>query len=357
MTARSFGQVRSRRAHVLRGVSLAIAGAIGIAIVGIAPLPAHATPQPSTAHDAAALMAARAHELEAVTEQFNTARVELGAQQAAAKEAADTLAQAQASLATARAQVRGIARSAFTSGGNTALQALLTSGSKDDFIERMSALDLVTSHQTAILEQAATAQQTAAQASADAQQATAKAQATYDAVLSQQKRLQAQITQYQALFNRLSAQERQAAISYGEGAGRASRAERTAPAAPVGPVVAGSRAAQIAVDTALAQRGKPYVWAAAGPSTFDCSGLVLYAYAAAGISLPHSSAMQARMGRPVSRSELQPGDLIGYYSPVSHIALYIGNGQVVQAPTAGDVVKISNMDSIGNITAMRRLAG
>ena len=73
--------------------------------------------------------------------------------------------------------------------------------------------------------------------------------------------------------------------------------------------MANSQAAQVAVDTALAQRGKPYVWAAEGPGSFDCSGLVLYAYAAAGINLPHSSAMQSQMGTQVSRSELQPGDL------------------------------------------------
>ena len=67
--------------------------------------------------------------------------------------------------------------------------------------------------------------------------------------------------------------------------------------APSGPIVASSQAAQIAVDTALAQRGKPYVWAAAGPGSFDCSGLVEYAYGAAGIGLPHSSLMQSQMGR------------------------------------------------------------
>jgi cell wall-associated NlpC family hydrolase len=109
------------------------------------------------------------------------------------------------------------------------------------------------------------------------------------------------------------------------------------------------------VRTALAQQGKPYVWAAAGPSSFDCSGLVQYAYAAAGISLPHSSGAQARMGTAVTRAQLQPGDLIAFYSPVSHIGIYIGNGQMVHAPTSGDVVKVASIDVMGSITAMRRL--
>jgi cell wall-associated NlpC family hydrolase len=126
-------------------------------------------------------------------------------------------------------------------------------------------------------------------------------------------------------------------------------------AAPVAPVVAQTAAAQVAVNTALAQQGKPYVWAAAGPSSFDCSGLVQYAYKAAGISLPHSSGAQASMGTAVTRAQLQPGDLIAFYSPVSHIGIYIGNGQMVHAPTSGDVVKVASIDAMGAITAMRRL--
>ena len=107
----------------------------------------------------------------------------------------------------------------------------------------------------------------------------------------------------------------------------------------------------------MAQRGKPYEWAAGGPASFDCSGLTSYAYASAGIDLPHSSRMQAQMGRAVTRGELQPGDLIAFYSPVSHIGIYIGNGQMVHAPTSGDVVKVSTVDTMGSITAMRRLVG
>jgi cell wall-associated NlpC family hydrolase len=121
--------------------------------------------------------------------------------------------------------------------------------------------------------------------------------------------------------------------------------------------VADSAAAQTAVDTAMAQRGKPYVWAAAGPGSFDCSGLMMYAYKAAGISLPHSSLQQSKMGQAVSRSELKPGDLIFFYSPVSHVGMYIGNGQMVHAPTSGDVVKVAGIDAVGGITAMRRIAG
>jgi peptidoglycan DL-endopeptidase CwlO len=98
------------------------------------------------------------------------------------------------------------------------------------------------------------------------------------------------------------------------------------------------------------------VWAAAGPDAFDCSGLTQYAYAAAGVSLPHSSSMQSQMGTPVSRSELQPGDLVFFYSPVSHVGMYIGNGQMVHASTSGQPVQVASLDSMGSFSGARRVA-
>jgi cell wall-associated NlpC family hydrolase len=129
-----------------------------------------------------------------------------------------------------------------------------------------------------------------------------------------------------------------------------------APAATaVAPVAAPTAAAQVAVDTALAQLGDPYVWAGAGPNTFDCSGLTQYAYGAAGVSLPHSSRMQSQMGVPVSVANLQPGDLVFFYSPVGHVGMYIGNGQMVHSPTRGDVVKVTNLAHMPGLSAARRL--
>ena len=129
-----------------------------------------------------------------------------------------------------------------------------------------------------------------------------------------------------------------------------------APAATVAaPVAAPTAAAQVAVDTALAQLGDPYVWAGAGPDVFDCSGLTQHAYGAAGVYLPHSSNMQSGMGVPVAVTDLQPGDLLFFYSPVSHVGMYIGNGQMVHAPTAGDVVKVVDLAYMPGLTAARRL--
>jgi cell wall-associated NlpC family hydrolase len=96
------------------------------------------------------------------------------------------------------------------------------------------------------------------------------------------------------------------------------------------------------VGVAMAQLGKPYVWAASGPDGFDCSGLVAYAFAQMGVSLPHSSYALAGMGAPVSRDQLQPGDLV-FFDGNGHVGIYIGGGQFVHAPHTGDVVKISSL--------------
>ncbi|WP_369135070.1 C40 family peptidase [Modestobacter sp. I12A-02662] len=346
----------ARRRATPRRVLLTLLAAGAVALT---PLPALA--DPTTSGEAATLVAEKAHELEVVTEKFNDAREELKAQQAAADEAAAQVEAAEAALTTARDSVRQVARSAYTGEQLSTLEAMLSSSSSDELMDRVGTLDVIADHNTEVLAAAQAADDTARQAQDAAAEAAADAQAQVDRVAAQQDDLNEQIADYQAQYERLDAAE--------QAASRAD-AERhpTTPALPPGaapapgtppapPVVGGSGAAQAAVSTAMAQIGDPYVWAAAGPNSFDCSGLVQYAYAAAGIPLPHSSKGQASMGRAVSRGDLQPGDVLAFYSPVSHVGIYIGNGQMVHAPTSGSSVKVVSIDYMGQITAMRRLAG
>lgn len=96
----------------------------------------------------------------------------------------------------------------------------------------------------------------------------------------------------------------------------------------------------IAVRAALTRLGDPYVWAAAGPHAFDCSGLVVWAFQQAGVALPHSSQALADGGTPVALNRMQPGDVITYYSDASHVGLYVGNGKMVHASTYGVPVAV-----------------
>jgi cell wall-associated NlpC family hydrolase len=132
-------------------------------------------------------------------------------------------------------------------------------------------------------------------------------------------------------------------------------AAEPAPATSSSSATAPSAAAQTAVDTARAQVGKAYGYGAAGPDSFDCSGLTQYAYRAAGIELPHSSRSQSEMGTPVERADLQPGDLVFFYDPVGHVGIYVGDGQMVDAGSEQTGVSQRTVDMEGYNFA-RRLA-
>ncbi|WP_448623940.1 NlpC/P60 family protein [Geodermatophilus sp. URMC 64] len=321
-------------------------------------LPGTATAEPgraTTPEQAAQLVADASHQLEVVQERVNTAREELEQQQDAAEAADEAAEEAQQQLEELEGQIREIARSAYTTGGDdvTTLNALLTSDSADDFVSSLGTLNAIAGHTNQVVDQVSEAADAAEAARVDADEAAAKAQRTLDGIEAQEADLKSQIADFQEQYDRLSAAQRQqVAESHG---GQAVAAAAVAPAAAPAPAGGGSAAAQTAVNTALAQVGDPYVWGAGGPNSFDCSGLTQYAYAAAGISLPHSSSMQSRMGTPVSRSELQPGDLIFFYSPVSHVAMYIGNGQMVHASTSGQPVKVVSVDAMPGYNSARRI--
>jgi cell wall-associated NlpC family hydrolase len=108
----------------------------------------------------------------------------------------------------------------------------------------------------------------------------------------------------------------------------------------------GSAKGQAALAWARKQLGKPYVFGATGPSSFDCSGLTLGAWKAAGVSINRTSQAQFRNGRAVSKSDLQPGDLVFYYGGISHVALYVGNGTIIHAPHPGSNVRYAKLDSM-----------
>jgi cell wall-associated NlpC family hydrolase len=142
-----------------------------------------------------------------------------------------------------------------------------------------------------------------------------------------------------------------------------------APAAltlPVAPVVqiaplasaalaapAASSASATAVSSAMSKIGAPYRWGATGPNAFDCSGLVTWAFKNAGVSLPRTSRAMSQVGTPVAKSDLRPGDLVFFYQPVSHVAIYIGGGKVVHASSTKSPVKVSDLSGMKFNSARR----
>ena len=164
---------------------------------------------------------------------------------------------------------------------------------------------------------------------ADLEQKLAEEQKTVDAKLAEAKEL----------LSRLEAEERERMMT--------SRSTTRLPD------VAASGRAGAAVQFALAQVGDAYSYGAAGPDAYDCSGLTMAAWAAAGVSLPHSSSAQYGSGPHVAASALQPGDLVFYYSPISHVGMYIGNGQIVHAANPSTGVQVAGLYSMPYSGAVR----
>jgi cell wall-associated NlpC family hydrolase len=342
---------RTRSGHLGWLRSGLLLGATAALTLTVLPGTAGAVPgEATTAAQAAEMVADAGHQLEVVTEELNEAKVVLERQQAAVQSAQQAAAEAQSQLDALDGQIRQLARSAYTSEGFSRIDVLLTSGSADELLHQMSTLDAIAGHTTDAITEVALAADEAESAQAAADAAVAEAQQQVDEITAKQSDLETKIADYKRQYAALSAPQQEAVSRAHSGV--------AAPAAavPTG-VVAPSGAAQVAVDTALAQVGDPYVWGAGGPNAFDCSGLTQYAYSAAGVSLPHSSRSQSTMGRSVSVSELQPGDLLFYYSPTSHVAMYVGNGQMVHASTSGKPVMVVSFDSMSGFTHARRIAG
>ncbi|AWI33100.1 NlpC/P60 family protein [Streptomyces sp. ICN441] len=154
----------------------------------------------------------------------------------------------------------------------------------------------------------------------------------------------------EALLARLSAEER--AAYAGRGDVPAERADRDALRGAPAVAAPNPRAAQ-AVAYAYGALGKPYVWGATGPSAFDCSGLTQAAWRSAGVALPRTTYTQINAGQRVSRSQLAPGDLVFFYSGVSHVGLYIGGGRMIHAPRPGAPVRIAPIDQMPYAGATR----
>jgi peptidoglycan DL-endopeptidase CwlO len=127
---------------------------------------------------------------------------------------------------------------------------------------------------------------------------------------------------------------------------------RSSPTTPTVDVPVSGRAAA-AVHFAMAQIGKPYVYGAAGPSAYDCSGLTMAAWGSAGVGLPHSSSAQYGSGTHISESQLQPGDLVFYYSPISHVGMYIGHGMIVNAENPSAGIRVTGLHSMPYVGAVR----
>ena len=277
-------------------------------------------------------------QLDAVDQQYAQSAADLATAKARLDLVNRRLGQAQRSFQTARAAVAQIASAAYQQGDTNSALAILASDNPQAVLDRASVLSHLSSDRRAQLG----AFLAAATALRDSQQQQQRTTAAITQLrkqrAAQKQRLQQLVATNQAALNKLTPPS---ATSGGSGA--------TAP-------VAGTGAARLAVAYALSKVGDPYVWGATGPNTFDCSGLVMQAWAAAGIQIPRTTYDQWAALPHIPASAIRPGDL-AFFDAQGHVAMYIGNGKYVDAPQPGqnvEVVSVSDSWYASNLDGYAR---
>ncbi len=274
-------------------------------------------------------------QMNAVVEQYNAVQERLGAAQQSRAQLRRRLAADQAELRGLQARIGRFAAAAYRQGGMPSpVMALLGAEDPAQSLARAQSLDVIGHHQADLIEQMRSVRHRVADAEDGARRAVEAAKALQREAAAKKGRIEQMLQAQRAELARLQASQR--ARYFAERAQEASswaalRGSYTGPA---------SGRAGAAVRFAYDQLGKPYVYGAAGPNSYDCSGLTMRAWEAGGVSLPHNAEMQQQSTRSVSPSDIQPGDLVFFGSPAYHVGIYIGGGKIIEAPHSGDVVKI-----------------
>jgi peptidoglycan DL-endopeptidase CwlO len=269
-----------------------------------------------------------ASQLEVVIEQYNGTKVALLATKAREARVRMRLVPLHRQVAEARASVGRIAANVYESTAVNPFTALIDAASTPQALGRLSTMNQLAHAQRAAITSMYAAAHAFMSRQKDLARLDAQQSAAFASLRDKKATIIAQIAKLKAL--RLTA--------YGPAGLQA-----TAPASDYVPVFSPDTAGRV-VKFAYDQIGKPYRWAAAGPSAYDCSGLVLAAWRTVGVALPHNAAMQYRTVAHISRAELKPGDLVFYFTPIHHVSMYIGADKVIQAPEYGHPVQISDIE-------------
>ncbi len=282
------------------------------------------------------------HEAEQASERSNDAQIQLRAVKARLAALRADLGREQRAFDEVRDQVAATYVAQYQSQGLSTTGQVLLSNDPDSFLSQLQTVSAYNQRQGEVLNSFGTQakrldlRNQAAQREVDAIAKIEKALAADQAVIDKKA------AEAKALLGELEADQRERMLA----------ASRAGMRVPLSDVPASGRA-RAAVAYALAQVGDAYSWGGTGPNAYDCSGLTMMAWAQAGVGLPHSSGAQRGYGVPVPASNLQPGDLVFYYSPISHVGMYIGNGMIVHAARPGAGVRIDPLYSMPFVGASR----
>jgi peptidoglycan DL-endopeptidase CwlO len=335
------------------------------------------------AEDAMAKLNELSRQAEQTTEAMHSAQLDLNqklaAQQAADKKHTDDQAAVQAAqdhLGTFQTAVNKLAAATYMGGRVDGLDAMLTADSPQQLIDNMAVQRVMARQMSTQMAsfraagaQAVQAEEASARSAAEAKSAADQAAAVRASLQSKQSQLQVQIAVVKSQYVSLSPGQRTALAEPGPVPADVPAPDAPPPGAPAdappppggfpgffpAPPPGGSGDRATVVQAALTQVGSSYVWGGAAPGGFDCSGLVMWAFQqGAGVALPHSSQALAQGGQPVALSDLQPGDVLTFYSDASHAGLYVGDGMMIHSSTYGVPVRVVPMNSSGPIFDARR---
>ncbi|MER7001663.1 NlpC/P60 family protein [Dactylosporangium sp. NPDC000555] len=297
--------------------------AASLVVAGLIVLAAPGTAYADPAADRQRLLANTWQELEGVIERYNAVRDDLRATDARLDQVNSRVDPLQAQVDAAQRETDETAAALYRSGAVQSTAVLISAGSPESWMDQLSMLDQISRRRVGAL-----------RAFKTAQNALKKERSELSGLQQQQRAQRAELGQRKTA---IEAQLRRL------GDGRTARTPAGALHDGFVPVFTDDAAGR-AVRFAYSQLGKVYQWGADGPNSFDCSGLTMAAWKAAGVVLPHNAARQKQTVRPITRSELRPGDLVFYYRNVSHVGIYIGEGRVIEAPRAGERISMRLLD-------------
>lgn len=337
------GTHRRLVARLVVAALIALSGSIGAATLS------SAAPSREEVEEAKARLDALNREFSLLVEEYNQARIRLQEVQSRLDEVKAEANRARATADRAVASLNASAARAYQ-GVGTRFSALFEATSLADFSDRLEFIGSMAQADAELAARAENARQQARWTADELRAVAEERRAILDDLASRRAQIQERIAEARELFETLDRRYREA-VAARQAAREAAAREAAAQAAlasaapvtvsPIAPPPAPNGNVQAVLDAAYSMIGTPYRWGGSSPETgFDCSGFTMWAWSHAGVSLPHSSAAQYSALPHVDRADLQPGDLVFFYSPISHVGIYVGGGRMIDSPHTGTVVQV-----------------
>jgi peptidoglycan DL-endopeptidase CwlO len=331
----------------------AVAAAAGVAgVVGsAAAAPAGGTGPGAADNDRStvkAQVAALYRQADQLTQTYDAAQEQAAKLSQAVERSQSTLQRMQADYERQRATLGTIAANQYRAGGVDERLALMLADHPDSFLNNEAMATRLSDEQRRKIAQVVEERRQIVQLQRAAADQISALDQTRDSAAQTRTQVNDELRKAEALLTRLSAPQRSAVMQadLGEDPNSSFTGEQADPGAIDPTTLAPSDRARAAIEAAIADLGKPYVFGAEGPDAFDCSGLIQRVWRQAGVELPRTSSEQAQAGQQVPLSQIQPGDLVIYYAGRSHIGMYVGDGKIIHAPHPGAQVRYAPLMSM-----------